>query len=147
MSGAALALGAGARGAYGAEAPDLAVIVHPGIAPQRLEAAERVALFTGAMRSWPDRSAVKIFNLPLHSPPRVAFDEAVLKMSQDEVSRFWLDKRIRGEGTPPRTVPSPELLARVVGALAGAVSYVPEDKIVQAVRVVARVRGGKVVPP
>jgi hypothetical protein len=148
LSGATLALWTRApRARAAASTADLAIIVHPALASQRLEAAELVALFTGSMRTWRDGSPVKIFNLPLQSPPRTKFDEAVLGMSQEEVSRFWLDKRIRGEGTPPRTVSSPELLARVVGALVGAISYVPEDKVVSTVRVVARVRGGKVVPP
>jgi uncharacterized membrane protein len=57
-------------------------------------------------------------------------------MSPEEVGRYWIDQKIRGGDSPPRTIDSVALLVRVVGALPGAFAYVregfssPELKIV-----------------
>jgi len=66
------------------------------------------------------------FNHPANSPDRVAFDRIVLGMSPEEVGRYWIDQRIRGGDSPPRTIDSVALLVRVVGALPGAFAYVRE---------------------
>jgi hypothetical protein len=125
----------------------IAVVVHGGTKVVRLSEAELAAIFAGNRKAWSDGAAIRLFNLPLGHPVRVEFDRVVLSMTPEQVSRYWLDRRIRGEGTPPRQIPSPELLARLVLALAGAISYLPEDKVIPGLRVVARVRQGKVVGP
>jgi ABC-type phosphate transport system substrate-binding protein len=131
-----------------AQAPvGLSVIAHPSVPSQKLAAAELAAIFTGAMKNWKDGSTIKLFNAPSGTPMRAEFDSVVLNMTPEQVSRFWIDKRIRGEGTPPRQVTPPELVNRLVATLPGAISYVPDDKVASGVRVVARVRGGKVVTP
>jgi hypothetical protein len=127
--------------------PSLAVIAHPLVPAAALKDVELAAVFTAARRTWEGGEAIKLFNLPPQTEARVEFDRVVLKMTPEQSAQFWLDRRIRGEGTPPRQVPSPDLLVRVVAALAGAISYVPEDKVGKGVKVVARVRGGKVVGP
>lgn len=125
----------------------IAVIAHPSVPVERLPHAELASIFAGTMKTWRDGSPIRLFNLPAGHPTRTEFDRVVLRMTPEQVSRYWLDRRIRGEGTPPRQVQSPELLSRLVAALAGAVSYVPEDKVGSGVRVVARIRGGQVVAP
>ena len=52
------------------------------------------------------------------------FDRAVLGLEPEAVGPFWIDRRIRGESSPPRTVPSTDLLLRVVAKLPGAIAYV-----------------------
>src|SRR6188768_4231862 len=47
-------------------------------------------------------------------PDRVGFDQAVLGMSADEVARYWIDRKIRGQSGPPKSVDSSDLLQRVV---------------------------------
>src|SRR5262245_51350758 len=37
------------------------------------------------------------FNATANSPERTGFDKAVLGMTPDEVGRFWIDRKIRGE--------------------------------------------------
>jgi hypothetical protein len=66
------------------------------------------------------------FNHPPRTPDRVAFDRIVLGMSPDEVGRYWIDQRIRGGDSPPRTLDSVSLLVRLVAALPGAFAYVRE---------------------
>ncbi len=66
------------------------------------------------------------FNHPPGSPDRVAFDRIILGMSPEEVGRYWVDQKIRGGDSPPRTIDSVALLVRVVGVLNGAFAYVRE---------------------
>jgi hypothetical protein len=66
------------------------------------------------------------FNHPPNTPDRVAFDRIVLGMTPEEVGRYWIDQKIRGGDSPPRTIDSVALLVRVVGALPGAFAYVRE---------------------
>jgi ABC-type phosphate transport system substrate-binding protein len=141
---AALALAAQA----GAQAPPtMAVIVNPEAPVKHLSGPELAAIFSGGMKYWKNGVNITIFNAPANTAPRTEFDGVVLNMTPEQVSRYWLDRRIRGEGTPPRQVPSAELMARLVAALPGAISYVPEDKVIPSVRVVARIRNRKVVGP
>ncbi len=66
------------------------------------------------------------FNHPANTPDRVAFDRIVLGMSPEEVGRYWVDQKIRGGDSPPRTIDSVALLLRVVAALDGSLAYVRE---------------------
>lgn len=126
----------------------MVVIVNPGVGALRLNAQQLLNLFSGTSKRWPDGSPVTPFNAPALSPTRVQFDRVVLRMSPEEAAQFWIDKRVRGEGTPPRSVADPEILARLVATLRGTVSYVPESQVKNSnVRVVARIRDGVVMAP
>ena len=65
-------------------------------------------------------------NHPLESRLRVLFDEIVLGLSPESVGSFWVDMRIRDQGTPPTTASTPQLALRMAAALPGAVSYATE---------------------
>jgi hypothetical protein len=130
-----------------AAGPAISVIVHPSVSVAKLGEAELAAIFGGVRRQWDDGNVIRLFNLPPNHPARTELDRVVLHMSPDEVARYWIDRRIRGEGTPPRHVPTPELLLRLVASLASSIGYVPDDKLGPGVKIVARVRDGKVVAP
>lgn len=126
---------------------EIAVIAHPAVPVSRLDASELEVIFTLSRTAWPNGSRIHPFNHPPRTPLRTAFDRAVLRMEPLDMARFWLDRRIRGQGTSPRSVPNPNLLLRVVAKLAGSISYVSASAVVPGVKVVARVRNGKVVQP
>jgi hypothetical protein len=73
-------------------------------------------------------------NNPLGTPARVSFDRSVLSLEPHEVGPFWIDRRIRDQSGPPKTVPSADLALRVVMSLAGAISYAYPDQINDKVR-------------
>ena len=50
------------------------------------------------------------FNYPPKHPLRQSFDLLVLELRPSEVGRYWIDRRIRGEGLPPRTLPTSAVL-------------------------------------
>jgi hypothetical protein len=77
------------------------------------------------------------FNFPAGTPERVAFDHAVLGMSPEQVGRYWVDRKIRGESGAPRSLPSPLHVTKVVAKFAGAISYLPADQLTDDVVAVA----------
>lgn len=62
-------------------------------------------------------------------PLRVAFDRAALGFSSEASGRYWVDRRIRGQGLPPRAVPTPALLRAVVARLRGGIGYIAPDQL------------------
>ncbi|HKU42513.1 MAG TPA: hypothetical protein VJR89_30355 [Polyangiales bacterium] len=79
-----------------------------------------------AFRGQPTKIAGKRvvpINHPIGSPLRAAFDRAILGLEPSAVGRYWVDRRIRDEGTPPTNAPTPELAVRVVATLNGAITY------------------------
>lgn len=79
--------------------------------------------------------------LPLNFLPgsreRTGFDKAVLKMSPEEVARYWIDRKIRGLPGSPRAVGPVDVLMKVVGRLPGAVSYADPRDVTPDVKVIA----------
>ena len=59
-------------------------------------------------------------------------------MSPDEVGRYWVDRKVRGQSGAPRSLPSPAHIAKVVAKFPHAIGYLPADQLtgdVQAVMV------------
>jgi len=87
------------------------------------------------------------FNAEAKTPERAGFDHAVLGMSPDEVGRFWVDRKVRGQSAAPRSLPSIAHVQKVVAKFPGAIGYLPADQVtadLQAVKVdgVAYTDGG-----
>ena len=84
--------------------------------------------------------------IPLnHSPlteTRVAFDRLVLGLTPDQAGKYWIDRKIKGQGDPPKSIAVVSLLLKVVGMLEGAISYVRAEQLtpdVKALRVDGKV--------
>ena len=87
--------------------------------------AELKQLYRGRTIPLAGHTAIPLNHPPL-TPDRVVFDRIVLGMGPDEISRYWVDQKIRGGNAPPRTVESISLLVRVVARLSGGIGYVRE---------------------
>lgn len=146
---AAAALLGGARPARsaGGAVEELAVIVNPSAAVDRVDGARLEAIFSAVERTWADGKPIIAFSFAPEDPLRVEFERVVLRMTPDQVSRYWIDQRIRNGLRPPRQIPDPVLALRLVAKLPGSIGYVPRRLVDASVRVVARVRDGKVLPP
>lgn len=68
-------------------------------------------------------------NHPLATPAREQFDKIVLGLKPDEVGRFWVDRQIRAQSPPPKTVQSSELAVRIAMSLPGAMTYATADAL------------------
>jgi hypothetical protein len=127
---------------------ELAVIVHARTRVAAMSAVEIETVFTRTQTRWDDGTPIVPINTSPGSESRVLFDQAVLRLEPEAVGRFWIDRRIRGLGLPPRHVSDPATIARVVEKLEGAIGYVPEELARHGKhKVVARIRNGKVLPP
>ena len=74
-------------------------------------------------------------NHQLGSKERVFFDRVVLGLEPSQVGQFWIDRRIRDQGVPPRTLPSPDFAVRVVVSYPGAITYVNAHAMPSSVQV------------
>jgi ABC-type phosphate transport system substrate-binding protein len=129
------------------EGENLSVVVNPNLAVGSLGIAELEAIFTSGKRTWPDGSSITAFGYAPDSEIRRQFDRIVLRMNPEEVARFWIDQRVRGGSPPPRQVPDPALAIRLVAKLSGSITYAPDGFVNSTVKVIARIKNGKLFPP
>jgi len=136
----ALLLPGGERRAQAAERVVLAVVVAKPSAVHGLSLAELRRIFTNEGDSDDSGQRYVPFNHPPHTTDRVGFDHLVLGMSADEVSQFWIERKIRGLPGPPRSVDSLSLLLRLIARLPGGIAYARPTQLTPEVRAV-RVNG------
>jgi hypothetical protein len=142
-----LALSAVPLAPVAAESHSIWVIAHNSVPVTKLSHEELRPIFQTRKTSWPDGSSVRPFNLLPTAHARQVFDDVVLGLTPELMPRYWIDRRVRGEAYPPKTVPSEAIMLKVIKSLPGAVGYVEAPSIDPAVKVLARVVGGQVVAP
>ena len=128
------------RSAHAADHVVLAVFVTKDSSIQDLKMNELRRIFTNADDSGFSSQRSVPFNHTAHSTDRVGFDQTVLHMNPEEVSRFWIDRKIRGLAGPPRAVDSLSQLLSLVAHTGGGISYARPGRLTPDVRVV-RVAG------
>jgi hypothetical protein len=144
---AATLLGWPGRGPSAQPSVRLAVIANGAVPVKSLSASELASIFTRGTRNWKDGTAIRPLNLQPGSPERIAFDRAVLHLEPEQSAQYWVDRMVRGEEAAPKAIAKADIILRLVPTLAGAIAYVPEDKVDDKVKVLAFVRDGKVVSP
>lgn len=86
-------------------------------------------LYLGEHLDTPDGKKLVPLNQAARSPERGEFERLVLNMAPDEVGRFWIDRKIRGQSGPPRAVSSLDLLRRAAASMPGAVVYLKPSEV------------------
>lgn len=114
----------------------LAVVVARGSSVQNVRLSELKRIFTNEGDSDSSGQRYVPFNHPPHTTDRVAFDKIVLGMSPDDVSQFWIERKIRGLPGPPRSVDSLSLLLRLIARLPGGIGYARPAQLTGDVRAV-----------
>jgi hypothetical protein len=125
----------------------LSVIAHKSVAVRALSRDDLRPIFETRKTTWPDGSPVRPFNLDPSTRGRRVFDSVVLGLTPEVMPRFWIDRRVRGDSRPPRTIPSDASMLKVVRSLPGAVGYVEGLVTDSTVKVIARIVGGRVMSP
>ncbi len=74
------------------------------------------------------------FNYAPEDPTRLRFDDVLLGFDTAASGRYWVDRRIRGQGLPPRVVPNAAIARMAVAKLPGGVSYVFSNQLDASVR-------------
>jgi len=119
-----------------ADAKKLVVVVAKGSSVTNLSREDLKRCFVGESVSAGDRALVP-FNMPPGSPERTGFDKVVLKMSPDEVGRFWVDRKVRGQSAAPRSLPTAAHVAKVAAKFPGAISYLTADQMTSDIQAVS----------
>jgi ABC-type phosphate transport system substrate-binding protein len=115
----------------------IAVIVNKKNPVQKLSRQQIRDIFLKRRRSWESGRTIVPINNALQSALRKAFLRHVLKMSPQEEGAYWVKQSVTGQSTPPRRVGTSVLAKRLVGSLAGAISYVELSKVDDSVRIIA----------
>jgi hypothetical protein len=103
--------------------PAILLIVADDSPVQNLPLQEVRRIFTGESRN------LRPLNLPPGTPERVALDSILLGRGPDDVARYWIERKIRGQGGPPRVIPSAHLMARIVAHVPLAIGYHPDGPL------------------
>jgi hypothetical protein len=119
-----------------ADGKKLVVVVAKGSAVTNVSRGDLKRCFTGEPVSAGGKVLVP-FNAPPNTPDRAGFDKAVLGMSPEEVGRFWVDRKVRGQSAAPRSLPSAAHVAKVAAKFPGAIGYLPEDQMTTDIQAVA----------
>jgi hypothetical protein len=113
----------------------LAVVVGKTSGLSELSVQDLKNLYRGDQLTGPGGGRLIPFALSTDLPERVSFDRVVLGWSPVEVARHWIDRKIRGQSGPPKSVESPEMMLRVVAKLDGSLGYVRAEDVRDIVKV------------
>lgn len=76
-----------------------------------------------------DTRALRPLNLPAGTPERSGIDFVLLGRGSDDVARYWIDRKIRGHGGPPRSIPNARLVGKIIARLPGTIGYIAEGPL------------------
>lgn len=124
----------GAAPLRAANAAKLAVVVAANSPLVELDLSALRRLFGGDPLADSSGRGLVPFNHPPGTPDRVGFDQRVLGMSPDQVAKYWVDRKIRAQPGPPRTVSSLRMLIGVVSKLPGAIGYLRPEYLTAEVK-------------
>jgi hypothetical protein len=135
LAGVASQLPAGsAQAALEPEA--LAIVVAKSSPIVSLSQYELKRLYLGSLITDSSGQRIIAFHQAPSSPDRLRFEQRVLGMTPDELARYWIDRKIRGQGGAPKAVTPVELLQKVVSKLEHSVAYVRVANVQPDVRVI-----------
>jgi len=122
----------------------IVIIVHKDNSVGKLAKGELRPIFQTSKTQWPNGDKIIALNLPEANTLRQGVDAAVLGLDPERVSRYWIDRKIRGGAPPPQKVPTVAGMLALVGSKPGAIGYVAEGDVKGNVKVVARIVNGEV---
>ena len=123
-------------GAARADGKKLVVVVAKGSSVTNISRSDLKRCFLGEPISAGDKALVP-FNAAPNTPERSGFDKVVLGMSPDEVGKFWIERKVRGQSAAPRSLPSAAHIAKVAAKFPGAIGYLPADQMTSDIQAVA----------
>jgi len=112
----------------------LAVVVAKNFPVDNLSFADLKRLYMGDTIEASGKRVIPLA-LRMRSPERTTFDESVIGLAPDDVARYWVDRKIRGQSGPPKAIDSPLTLLRLVDKLDGSLGYVRADAVPSDVKV------------
>lgn len=118
-----------------ARAEPLAVVVAEGSSLKVLSLYQLKQIYLGETIQNPSGRRIVPLNRGGKTPERLGFDQSVLGMTAEEATRYWIDRRIRGQSGSPKAVDPASLVQKLVERLPGAIAYVRVSEVAAGVRV------------
>ena len=112
----------------------VAVIAHKSVPMDKLEKSKLLDLYTGEIKSWPDDEPVVVLDLKPKSEVKKTFYKFLGK-SSSRMKSIWLRSMLSGEGDPPESLQSEELLLKKVASTPGAIGFVSRPKVSDDVKI------------
>ena len=120
---------------HASERIPLAVIVSKGSPLNELSSAQLTRMYMGDLVDSGGGRLIPL-NRSTGTEERQQFDRVILGKSPDEMARYWIDRKIRGQSGAPKAVEPVDVYERVVAKLDGAVGYVRIGEVRGDVKVV-----------
>lgn len=94
------------------------------------------AIFGMRLRTWPDKTPIKVFVLGDRDPAHANFTKQVLSIFPHQLRRAWDRQVFSGTAQAPNEVRSIEAMLSAVSSTPGAIGYLPAGLVDDNVRVV-----------
>ena len=125
-----------AAGAGAQAQPDIAVVVHPGIAVDNLTLAELRRILLGDREFWSTGVRVSLFIRAPVARERDVVVKDVCQMTEAQFRQHWIGKVFRNEtSSTPRIVYSNQMALDQVGRTPGAIAFVESSLVGKGVKV------------
>jgi ABC-type phosphate transport system substrate-binding protein len=106
----------------------IAVVVSPSSRQRGLTSDKLRRIFLALPTDSDDGRRFIPINLAPTSGSRARFDRTVLAMTPEDVARYWIDQRLRGN-KPPRSAATVDICRGAVQELPGAIAYLPLSQV------------------
>jgi ABC-type phosphate transport system substrate-binding protein len=123
--------------ATSADEPNIMVIANEKGAPSTLTMKELKSIFQGEKQRWNDGTKISIAFMKSSTPVGSATSKKVLKMSGDQLNKFWLALVFQGKAKAPFFYGSASEVESYVSQNAGAIGVVEAGYQVKGVKVVS----------
>lgn len=107
-----------------ADGTELAIVMAEDSSVTGLTFHELKQLYMGQRLKTPKGEWMVPLNRRNEDPERVGFDDSVLGMNPEIVRQYWIDRKIRGQSGPPKTINSGAMVLKLVNKVPGAIGYV-----------------------
>ncbi len=111
-----------------------AVIVNKSVSESSLDAGTVKNIYSLSQTKWSDGSKITV--VANEDGSEEAFYSA-LGSSKSKMKKTWLKAKLTGEGTPPESESSAASVVAKVASTPGAIGFVPQSAVTDAVKVVA----------
>jgi ABC-type phosphate transport system substrate-binding protein len=120
-----------------ADEPNIMVIANEKGAPTSLTMKELKSIFQGEKQRWNDGTKISIAFMKSSTPVGSATSKKVLKMSGDQLNKFWLALVFQGKAKAPFFYGSASEVESYVSQNAGAIGVVEAGYQVKGVKVIS----------
>lgn len=130
LAGALLAGAPLSLAAQGTASSAVAIVVHPSTPVEDLSFQQLRMIFLGDRQFWPDNSRVTLLVRAPVASERDLILNRVYRMSEGQFQQYWIAKMFRAQvPSGPKIVYSTEMAMELVGAIPGAITFMPVGSV------------------